>query len=113
MQALLLSILGIGKVLWAFIIPLLAGHTAAILSGLLPIAIETVRDLNSSSVTSVEKRAAAAAKVKAIAEAEGIKAFESLINLSVELALQKLRAEEIKAVKPVEKVVEVKPEEKK
>lgn len=92
------AVLGFGKILWAFIAPLLLKHTAVVLTSLLPIAIDAVKTLNSSSVTSIEKRAAAAAQVKSVAEAEGIKAFESLINLSIELALQKLRAEEAKVV---------------
>lgn len=94
--SILTSLLGISKVLWAFLLPLLAKHTIVVLEAILPIAIEAVRNLESSGKSNAAKRAEAAKYVATVAKAEGIKAAEGLVNISVELAVQKLRAEEEK-----------------
>lgn len=85
--------LGFGRTLWEFIAPLLARTTATALETLLPIALEIVAELATSNAPGREKQAIAVARLEREAKAAGVTAATSLINLSVEMALQKLRGD--------------------
>jgi len=111
MNAFIASILGIGKAIWPYIAPLLAKGTLSALASILPIAREAVVTLWGQDKSGTEKRQEAIAKVKEIAIAEGMRISDSIVSLSIELALQRVKDMEAKLA--AERVAVVKPEEKK
>jgi len=55
-------------------------------------AVQVVSELTGNDMTDDEKRAAAFARLKEFAEQNAIEAKDSLINFTIELAYQKLKA---------------------
>ncbi len=84
-------ITGASKQLLAFILPILAASTATVLEQLLPQALQIVASLATSDGTGEEKRKAAAAQLQTAAINAGVAASASVINLAVEMAVQKLK----------------------
>lgn len=81
---------GASRTLLAFLLPILADSTARLLTSLLPIALEVVASLADTDKTGEEKRRLAADEIKAAAISAGIQASGRVVNLAIELALQKL-----------------------
>ena len=94
MKTFLIKILGwlsgSTKVVFQFLLPILADNTAKLLAALLPIALDVVTSLADSDKTGAEKRAAAVDAIKAQAIQSGINFTASAVNLAVELAVQKM-----------------------
>ena len=80
---------GASKSVLNFILPILKDSTSKLLSDLLPIAMEVVISYANSNKTSDEKRKAAFSRIETAAKARGIEAANSIINLAIELAVQK------------------------
>ena len=80
---------GASKSVLNFILPILKDSTSRLLSDLLPIALEIVASLADSNKTGDEKRKAAFARIETAAKARGIETVNSVINLAIELAVQK------------------------
>lgn len=91
MKAFFLRLFGIGRTLWEFFLPLLAKATATALEELLPVALDIVADLASSDRPGEEKRGIAVSRLQDAAMASGVKASASVLNLAVEMAVQKLK----------------------
>jgi len=98
-------LIGAGKALWPYISPLLVKGTVSALVAILPIAREAVLTLWGQEKSGAEKRAEAIAKVKAIAIAEGITFSDSMVSLSVELALQRVKDMETKMQEEAQKAL--------
>ena len=81
---------GASKSLIEFILPVLKDSASNILSAILPIALDVVKSLQDSSKSGAEKRSEAVDKIKSAAVKEGIDASNRVINLAIELALNKL-----------------------
>lgn len=80
---------GASKSVLNFILPILRDSTSKLLADLLPIALEIVSSLADSNKTGDEKRKAAFARIETAAKARGIEAATSVINLAIELSVQK------------------------
>ena len=94
------TVLGIGKILWEFIKPLLVKETIKALEQILPVALEVVKEADKVELGQLaDKGRLAADKVKAILSEKGVQVSMGLVNLSVELAVRKLRAEMAKEAK--------------
>lgn len=85
---------GTSTTLLNFLLPILQSSVASLLEQLAPIALEVVASLADDKRTGDAKRKAAAKEIEAAALAAGISASASLINASIELALQNLKARE-------------------
>lgn len=94
MNTLLARMLGIGKTLWEFFLPILRTSLESTLSALLPIALDVVSSLASSGRSGAEKREAAVRQIQQIAVAQGLVAAESAVRLALELAVTKLKSKE-------------------
>jgi len=81
---------GASKTLLAFVLPILRDSTAQLLSALLPIALDVVASLAASPKSGAEKRAMAVDAIRAAAVQAGIQTSARMVNLAIELALQKL-----------------------
>lgn len=80
---------GASKSVLNFILPILKDSTAKLLADLLPIALEIVSSLANSNKSGDEKRKAAFARIQTAAKQRGVEAAGSVINLAIELAVQK------------------------
>lgn len=93
MNNIIARILGVGKVIWEFLVPIIKTSLASTLTALLPIALEVVASLATSGKNGTEKRETAVKQLQQIAVAEGIHAAESAVRLAVEMAYTKLKSE--------------------
>ena len=92
MKAFLIKLLGVPKDLIEFILPLVSKQLSASLAVLLPIAFKIVKELATvENLSNKQKREKAAKELGAAATAEGISAANSLINLVIEMAVNKLK----------------------
>lgn len=91
MKTLIAKALGIGRVIWEFIRPIVFGATADSLEKLLPTAKEIVAGLDSSPGSGDEKRKQALEALKAAAITAGLAVGTGVLNLAIEMALNKLR----------------------
>lgn len=82
---------GVSRTLAEFLLPLLAQTTATALERLLPAALEIVASLSAANMTGRQKQALAVQRLRNEAIVVGVDAATSLLNLSVEMAVQKLR----------------------
>jgi hypothetical protein len=82
---------GASRTLIGFLIPILADSTTRLLEGLLPIALEVVRSLAETPKSGEEKKREAVRQIQVLALNEGIRAETRAVNLSIELALAKLK----------------------
>jgi len=95
MKTLLARLLGITQSLLAFYLPILRELLASGMSSLLPVALEIVVSLANKNMSGAEKREAALEKLRSAALREGIAATESLLRLTVESAVTKLKPERV------------------
>lgn len=82
---------GASKSVLNFILPILKDSASKLLADLLPIALEVVGSLVDSKESGDEKRKLAFARIETAAKARGIEAANSVINLAIELAVQKAK----------------------
>lgn len=94
MKTLFAKIVGISTALLNFYLPILKQLFASGMAVLLPIALEIVRSLADTDKTGAQKREAAVRKLTTAASELGIAATESLVRLTIESAVQKLKLEE-------------------
>ena len=94
MKTLLAKLLGLTKGLLEFYAPILRELVATGVASLLPVALEIVTSLNDKQMTGSKKRDAAITQLKESAKTLGIQASESLIRLTIESAVQKLKVNE-------------------
>lgn len=94
MKTLLAKLTGISTALLNFYLPILKQLLASGMAALLPYAIEIVRGLAETDKTGSQKREAAVKKLTAATQELGISATESLIRLTIESAVQKLKIDE-------------------
>jgi len=92
MKTLLAKLLGVSVNLLNFFLPIFKQVIATGVANLLPVALEIVTQLATSDMTSGDKKAAAVELLKKAAIKEGITASESIINWTVESAVQQLKA---------------------
>ena len=85
-------ITGSSVALFNFLAPILASSAATLLEQLAPIALDVVLSLADSKATGEIKRAQAVDEIQARAIAAGIQASTSVVNATVELAVQNLIA---------------------
>jgi len=92
MKALFAKLLGIPRQVLEFLIPVLTKQLGVSLAVLLPIALGIVKELASvEKLSNKQKREKASKELIAAAAAEGINAANSLINLAIEMAVNKLK----------------------
>jgi hypothetical protein len=93
---LLSRIIGFGKNLLAFIVPIVARHGAQLLEEALPIALAIVESYEARPTDGEMKREMAVAELKRALVAQGrataTELSTSLLNWIIETALQRLRA---------------------
>lgn len=94
MKTLFAKLSGISTALLNFYLPILKQLFASGLAAMLPIALEIVRSLADTDKTGSQKREAAVKKLTMAASELGINATESLIRLTIESAVQKLKLDE-------------------
>lgn len=85
-------ITGSSVALFNFLAPILASSAATLLEQLAPIALEVVASLADSKESGEVKRKAAVDEIQARAIAAGIQASASVVNATLELALQNIKA---------------------
>jgi len=91
MKTLLSKLLGLSRSVLEFYAPILRELVATGMSALLPVALEIVSSLASSAETGAKKREMAVKKLRSSATELGISASESLIRLTIESAVQRLK----------------------
>ena len=79
--------------LWTFLKPVLLALLSEVKDELLELALDTVKGLKETDLTSTEKREAAFDAIKANALETGQELSDSTINLVLEMAVNKLKAE--------------------
>ena len=95
MKALLALLIGAGRAIVTFLVPVLKSALADSLATLLPLALEIVRDLAlDRSLTNAQKREVAVQRLRNEAIVAGVSAAESLLRSAVELAVLNLKAKE-------------------
>lgn len=92
MKSLISKILGVPKLLWAFVWPLVTKQVGLSLTVLLPIALGIVKELaENNNISNSEKREQAFDKLADAAKNEGMNAASSLLNLAIEMAVTNLK----------------------
>jgi cadmium resistance protein CadD (predicted permease) len=92
MKSLISKILGVPKLLWAFVWPLVTKQVGMSLTVLLPIALGIVKELaENNNISNSEKREQAFEKLADAAKNEGMNAANSLLNLAIEMAVTNLK----------------------
>lgn len=91
MKALWLRLLGIGKSLWEFLLPIIASATSSYLEQMLPVAATIVGNLATSALSGEDKRKEAFSQLQAEAISRGINVSVSTLNLAIEMAVAKLK----------------------
>jgi hypothetical protein len=94
MKTILAKLTGLTTSLLNFYLPILRQLLASGMATLLPIALEIVRSLADTNKTGAQKREAAVKKLSSATQELGIVATESLIRLTIESAVQKLKLDE-------------------
>ena len=77
--------------IWALIKPTVMLLLNSLFQDVLSMAVDVVTELASSDLSSSEKREAAFDKIKEMLESQGKEIGSSLINLAIELAVQKIK----------------------
>jgi hypothetical protein len=92
MKSLISKILGVPKLLWTFVWPLVTKQVGMSLTVLLPIALGIVKELaENNNISNSEKREQAFEKLADAAKNEGMNAANSLLNLAIEMAVTNLK----------------------
>ena len=94
MKTILAKLTGLTTALLNFYLPILRQLVSSGLAALLPIALEIVRSLADVDKTGAQKRELAVKRLTTAAVELGVSASESLIRLTVESAVQKLKLEQ-------------------
>jgi hypothetical protein len=94
MKRLLAKLSGLTAALFEFYLPILRQLLASGMAMLLPVALDIVRSLAESDKTGAQKRELAVRRLTAAASEFGVSASESLIRLTIESAVQKLKLEQ-------------------
>ena len=92
MKTLLAKLLGISTSVLNFFLPIFKQAVATGVSRLLPIALEIVTELATGQLSSDAKKAEAVKSLEQAAIKEGITASASIINWTVETAVQNMKA---------------------
>ena len=95
MKSILAKLTGLTTAILNFYLPILRQLVASGVASLLPIALEIVRSIADADKTGAQKRDLAVKRLSSAASELGITATESLIRLTVESAVQKLKLEEV------------------
>lgn len=80
--------------IWDFIKPVVLAFLSDVGSDLAEVALYAVKTLAESDLSDEEKRDQAVELIKAKLKEKGKEAKDSLINLAIEIAVQKLKSEE-------------------
>jgi hypothetical protein len=91
MKNFLAKLMGLGVSVWNFYAPVLRSLFVSGASALLPVALEVVRSLATTSKSSMQKRESAVIRLKSEAALLGISASESIIRFTIESAVQRMR----------------------
>lgn len=92
MKSFFAKLLGISQLIWDFLVPILARQVSLTLTKLLPVALSIVTELaKDNGMSGSQKRDKAVSELKVFATEEGLDAANSLINLTVEMAVNKLK----------------------
>jgi len=91
MKTLLAKLLGLSRGLLEFYLPIFRELTASGIAALLPIALEIVSTLADRKMSASRKRDTAIAELSESARVLGIQASESLIRLTIESAVSRLK----------------------
>lgn len=94
-SSILATIMGVGKAVWPYIMPILSRNVISLLVIVLPKAREAVMTLWGQDKSGDEKRREAIDAVKQAVLAQGAQVSDSIISLAVELALQRVKATEV------------------
>ena len=94
MKNLLAKLLGLPASILNFYAPLFRQLVVSGASALLPLALEIVRSLSETDKSSTQKRTQAVKSLREAALLQGIQASESLIRLTVESAVQRIKINE-------------------
>jgi len=93
MKTLLAKLLGISRQLLEWLLPILRDSAVTALEELLPVALKIVASLSMDSTKGgAEKRAKAVDLLREEAKLIGVNAASSLLNLTVEMAVARLKA---------------------
>jgi hypothetical protein len=93
MKSILAKLTGLTTSLLNFYLPILRQLISTGLASLLPIAVEIVRSLADTDKTGSQKRELAVKRLTSAAAELGISTTESLVRLTVESAVSKLKLE--------------------
>ena len=93
MKTLFAKLSGLTTGLLNFYLPILRQLLSSGLAALLPVALEIVRSLADSDNTGFRKRELAVKRLSSAASGLGLSATESLVRLTIESAVQKLKLE--------------------
>ena len=94
MKSIIAKMLGVSRGLLEWLLVILADQAGRSLEKLLPVALGIVTELaTSGGMGNAEKRAAAISRLGQAARDEGISAGASVLNLAVEMAVAKMKAE--------------------
>jgi hypothetical protein len=92
MKSFFAKLLGISQQVWDFLIPLVTKQVSITLAKLLPVALSIVTELaKDNDLSGKQKRDKAFKDLTAFAKAEGLDAANSLLNLTIEMAVTKLK----------------------
>lgn len=91
---LFLKLAGFGQSIVSFLAPIAASSAGKLLDQVLPIALGVVADVAKTRDLPNAKRDAAYEQLKGAAVAAGIDAGTSVLNLAIELAVQRLKTDE-------------------
>jgi hypothetical protein len=92
MKTLLAKLLGVSSAVLNFFLPIFKQVVATGVANLLPVALEIVTQLAQGELSSEDKKRVAVDMLQKAAIKEGITASASLINWTVESAVQQLKA---------------------
>ena len=93
MKSLFAKLIGVSSAVLNFYLPILRRLLASGMASLLPLALDIVRELSTSSISGNEKFSLAVGRLRDVAVARGIDAGESLIRYTIESAVQKMKDE--------------------
>jgi len=92
MKTLISKLLGISRSFFDIVLPLITKQVGSSLATLLPIALGIVKELaDNNGLTNSQKREEAFKKLSQAAQKEGMSAANSLLNLSIEMAVTNLK----------------------
>jgi len=92
MKSFFAKLLGVSQQVWDFLLPIITKQVGTTLAKLLPVALGIVSELaKNNDLTGKQKRDRAFKDLTAFAKVEGLDAANSLLNLTIEMAVTKLK----------------------